>query len=495
MPAAFQPAFQPFVARHGLWSDDETRLASELVARVKADGLTTVRLMWADQHGILRGKTYLAGELESALRNGVGMSGTMLLKDTSHKTVAPVFGAAPPLGLAELAGAADVVLVADPATFKVLPWAPHSGWILCTPYFKSGRRVDFDSRHVLIGNLAALRKKGLAFVSGLEIEFHVFRREPESLGESDLSQPGLPGTPPAVTPLNRGFQYLTELRYDELDPLMELLRDHLVRLGLPLRSMEVEFGPSQVEMTFAPLSGHLTADAMILFRSCVKQVCARHGYHATFMCRPAIKNLFSSGWHLHQSLVDVKSGANLMVSANPRKPLSTKGFHWLAGLLAHAPGATALSTPTINGYKRFRPLSLAPDRINWGQDNRGVMLRVLGEPGDPATRIENRVGEPAANPYLYLASQIASGLDGLERALEPGASADTPYEGVTPLLPRSLDEALGALRADVALTAALGRSFIEYFSLVKASEIARAGTAAAGVDVTDWEQREYFEIF
>ncbi len=491
MPAAFEP----FVLRHGLWSADERRVAAELVARVKADGLTTVRFAWADQHGVLRGKTYVASEFENALYSGVGISSTMLLKDTSHKTIVPVFDGVPPLGLAELAGAADVVLVADPATFKVLPWAAHSGWIQSTPYFKSGRAVQFDSRHVLMRRLAALHKRGMGFVSGLEVEFHLFRRTPESLGPDDLSLPGQPGTPPAVTLLNRGFQYLTELRYDELDPLFEILRDALLRLGLPLRTMEIEFGPSQVEMTLAPLPGHLTADAMMLLRSCVKQVCARHGYHATFMCRPAIKQLFSSGWHLHQSLVDVATGANLLTPANARKPLSPKGLHWLAGLLAHAPAATALTTPTINGYKRFRPLSLAPDRITWGQDNRGVMLRVLGEAGDPATRIENRVGEPAANPYLFLASQIASGLDGLEHAREPGASADTPYADGAPLLPRTLREALTALRADAAFVEALGASFIDYFAHIKESEILRAGAAMNSLDVTDWEQREYFEMF
>ena len=86
----------------------------------------------------------------------------------------------------------------------------------------------------------------------------------------------------------------------------------------------------------------------------------------------------------------------------------------MAGLLAHARGAAAFSTPTLNGYKRYRPFSLAPDRATWGRDNRGVMVRVLGGPGDPATHLENRVGEPAANPYLYMASQIVSGLDGLD---------------------------------------------------------------------------------
>ena len=99
-------------------------------------------------------------------------------------------------------------------------------------------------------------------------------------------------------------------------------------------------------------------------------------------------------------------------------------MHYMAGLLHHARGAAAFSTPTLNGYKRYRPFSLAPDRALWGRDNRGAMVRVLGGPGDPATHLENRVGEPAANPYLYMASQIVSGLDGLDRKLDPGPSAD-----------------------------------------------------------------------
>ena len=99
---------------------------------------------------------------------------------------------------------------------------------------------------------------------------------------------------------------------------------------------------------------------------------------------------------------------------------------------------TVFTTPTINGYKRYRSYSLAPDRAIWGRDNRGVMIRVLGGAGDAATRLENRIGEPAANPYLYMASQILSGLDGVDRKLDPGPSADTPYETKAALLPKSL---------------------------------------------------------
>ena len=105
-----------------------------------------------------------------------------------------------------------------------------------------------------------------------------------------------------------------------------------------------------------------------------------------------------------------------MPNDRTRAAVARSAAHYLAGLLAHARAATAFTTPTINGYKRYRSYSLAPDRAIWGRDNRGVMIRVLGGPGDPATHLENRVGEPAANPYLYMASQILAGLDGVARA-------------------------------------------------------------------------------
>ena len=140
----------------------------------------------------------------------------------------------------------------------------------------------------------------------------------------------------------------------------------------------------------------------------------------------------------------------------------------MAGLLEHARAAAAFSTPTINGYKRYRPFSLAPDRAIWGRDNRGVMVRVLGGPGDPATQLENRVGEPAANPYLYMARQIVERPRRLERKLDPGPSADTPYETKAPLLPRSLEEALAALARRQGLPRGLRRSLRRLLSAAQA---------------------------
>ena len=289
--------------------------------------------------------------------------------------------------------------------------------------------------------------------------------------------------------ISPGYQYLTETRFDQIEPILETVRREVIALGLPLRSVEIELGPSQCEFTFHPQIGLAPADTMMLFRSAVKQICRRLGYHASFMCRPKVANVLSSGWHLHQSLRDRRSDANAFVS-NDKELLSRMGRHFLAGLLAHARAAAAFSTPTINGYKRYRSYSLAPDRAIWARDNRGVMVRALGGPGDAATRLENRIGEPAANPYLYMASQIFTGLDGMERMLDPGPSADTPYEAKAPLLPKSLEEALAALRQDACLIEGFGRIFIDYYMRIKEAEIARYQS-----EVTEWEQKEYFELF
>jgi glutamine synthetase len=475
-----------FAETHALWSAAQRSAATEVEREIRARGLTVVRLSFADQHGILRGKTVTASEAPHALGNGVSLTTTLLAKDTAHRTAFPVFTAGGGFGMREMEGAADMLIVPDPTSFRVLPWAPHTGWLLCDLYFGDGRPVPFSTRQLQRGVIERLGEAGYDFVAGLEVELHLFKLLDAKLDPSDAGQPG---TPPAVALLTQGYQYLTELRYDDLDPILEILRRDLIALGLPLRSLEVEYGPSQVELTFQPGVGLEPADMMVLLRSATKQIARRNGYHASFMCRPLLPNVMSSGWHLHQSLRDRRTGDNAFVGRAPEL-LSPVARHYLAGLLAHAGGATALTTPTINGYKRFRPFSLAPDRAIWGRDNRGVMIRVPCGPGDPATRLENRAGEPAANPYLYMAAQIVSGLDGLAAARDPGPSADAPYDTEAPLLPRTLGEALDALTHDPVLTAGLGAGFVDYFAHIKRAEIARFQA-----EVTDWEQREYFDLF
>ena len=475
-----------FVAQHGLWNDDQKAQAAELIARIDAGEIETLRFSFPDQHGILRGKTLVASEAKGALADGVNLTSTLLLKDTSHKTVFPVFNRGG-FQIAGLQGGSDFTIVADPGTFKILPWAHKTGWVLCDAYGSDGQPSAVSSRQIMARAVKELNATGHDFVAGLEVEFHVFKMEDTNMRLTDSGQPG---TPPSVSLLSHGSQYLTELRYDRADHLMELLRVQLQALGVPLRSLEIEFGPSQFELTFSPTIGLAPADLMILIRSAIKQICHRAGYHATFMCRPKIPNVMSSGWHLHQSLRRHGDGVNAFMPDQAGQDLSPIGMQYLAGLKAHACGAALLASPTINGYRRYRPFSLAPDRAAWARDNRAAMLRVLGGPGQSASRIENRVGEPTANPYLYMASQIFSGLDGITRQLDPGPSADVPYETAAEALPRSLGDAIRCLKEDKILVEKLGQGFVDYYCFIKEAEIARFN-----LEVTEWEQREYFDMF
>jgi glutamine synthetase len=476
-----------FVERHGLWSAEQKEAAKRLTTIVEEKKLETIRLSFADQHGILRGKTLIASEALASLESGCGITTSLLAKDTSHKTVFPVFTAGGGLGIKEMEGAADALMVPDPTTFRMLPWSPGSGWVLCDIYFADGKPVPFSTRQLHRSVVNRLGERGYDFVAGLEVEFHLFKLDDEHMAPEDSGQPG---RPPSVTLLSHGYQYLAEQRFDQIEPALDILRRDIIALGLPLRSVEVEFGPSQCEFTFAPRKGIEAADNMVLFRSAVKQIARRHGYHATFMCRPKLPNVFASGWHLHQSIVTRAGGENAFAAKDGGEVLSPFGRCYLAGLLEHARASTVFTTPTINGYKRYRSYSLAPDRAIWGRDNRGVMIRVLGGAGDAATRLENRIGEPAANPYLYMAAQILSGLDGVDRKLDPGPSADTPYETKAALLPKSLREAVFALDDDPFFRQAFGAEFVDYYVHIKNAEIERFQA-----EVSDWEHREYFEMF
>jgi glutamine synthetase len=237
-----------FVERHGLRTADQARQAREVAERIRAEGLELVRLSFPDQHGILRGKALVPEAAIAALGSGCSITTTLFAKDTSHRSVFPVFTPGGGFGLPEMGGAADAVMVPDPESFRLLPWAPNTGWLLCDVHFADGRPVPFATRHLYRSVLERLRARGLAFVAGIEVELHLFRLEDARLTPEAATQPG---EPPRVSLLAQGWQYLTEQRLDQFEPVLAVLRRDLTALGLPLRSVEVEFGPSQCEMTFA----------------------------------------------------------------------------------------------------------------------------------------------------------------------------------------------------------------------------------------------------
>ena len=489
-----------FAERCGLHDAARERACRQLARTIEASGIELVRIAWCDVHGVTRGKTLTAQAAVRALRDGVGMVSTLMLKDTSDRTAFKVFE---PGGTATLPGfgfANNLLLVPEVESYRQLPWTPATGWLRAQPWFQDGTPVELDTRRVLQRALQKLAAQGLAMKCGLEVEFHIYRIR-DTQAQLDPALAAWPGEPPAVEMIHPGYNLLAESWFDLAEEPLRIVQRTAQALGLPLTSLEIELGPSQVEAVFDATDAMTAADNMVLFRNAVKMALRRAGYHATFMCRPPFPNIMSSGWHLHQSLVRLDDGANAFRREAPAAgttpqdagfTLSELGEQYLAGLLEHARGMAVFCTPTANGYGRFRPNALAPQAVLWGRDNRGAMLRVVGEPGDAATRIENRIGEPAANPYLYFASQIHAGLDGVVRGLKAPRATDAPYAGSGTRLPTQLGEALDALAADDVLAGAFGAPFIDYLTRIKRAEQSRFEAAE---DKDEFQRREYFGRF
>jgi glutamine synthetase len=491
-----------FIEKHGLWSDEQKRLADDIRRRIEAEKLRFVRLAWGDTHGYSRAKTLTVPAFLSALTNGYNIGVATTTLDSAGARVFASFTRGGGMGLDEMTGSPNLTIVCDPTTFRVLPWAPGVGWILGDEYFNDGRPFHFSPRQLLRKTLQKLAERGWVAVVGPEIEWYLLRVADDHLSEDNIATPGIRGRPIRTWPIEPGYHYHSESNMDLMQPVFDALGEAFEALGLGLRSIENEWGPGQVECTFAPRAALEAADHVFLFRTATRQVCRRLGYFATFMCRPALKGFYSSGWHLHQSLTDASSGANLFVPQNPGEILSPLGHSYLAGLLQYAVPGAAFATPTVNGYRRFRPNSLAPDRATWAYDHRGAMIRVLGGLGDAATRLENRIGEPAANPYLYILSQIVAGLAGIEAESAPPPPNDEPYAAERPMLPKSLPEALDALDKEPLFRRALGDTFVDYFVKLKRTEASRylrsleeAGASSQNDEPSAWEQNEYFDFF
>ena len=490
-----------FIDRHGLWDESARSAARVMLDRVEKEGIGLIRLVWCDTHGWTRARSVTPAAFRAALRDGYSIGAGSWSLDASGGRVFQTFTKGGGMDLPEMTGSPNLVLVPDPSSFRILPWAPGVAMVLCDDYFKDGRPFFFSPRHVLRRVLAGIAEQGMKATVGLEVEWTLMRLTGTDGGYGGVNQAGRRGTPPAALPAEPGFAYDSETNLDRVQPFLSILVDHYDRLCLGLRSIDNELGAGQFECTFEPKSAWDAAADFLLFRSATRQIACRNGFLASFMTAPAGPGLFPSGWHVHQSLSDAKTGENLFMPYADGAPLSPAGMSFLAGQLLHSVPGIAFSAPTVNGYRRFRPNSLAPDRVAWNVEHRGVLLRVLGGPNDTATRIENRVGEPAANPYLAIAAQLAAGMDGVGRGLDPGPADDEPYQTDRPMLPASLDDALTGLEGSEFFRSCFGETYLTYFLRMKRAEVARYSEflAATGTDpaagVTDWEMNEYFDAF
>jgi glutamine synthetase len=476
-----------FVRELDLWSPQQWAAAERIEAGL--DEVDLVRLVFCDPHGLPRSKTLSVPAFRAALRNGMDFSPGPFLFDTGH-AVAVDFQREPEIGVAEIRGAGDFLLVPDPLTFQILPGpGARTGWVIGDEYLRDGRPHPLSTRHVLRRVAHAYAEECLSPVVGIEVEWYLTRRLAGGPGQ-EANGFGGQAEAPAVEATNAGYQFNLDARYDSVAEVADPLAAQLAGLGLPLRSMEHESGPGQLETTLNPLYALDAADAMLLLRTVIKRTCAQRGYHASFMSLPALAGFDPSGWHIHQSAID-RDGRNIFCDPHDDDALSARGVAYVRGLLAHARGLCLLSVPTVNGYHRLgKEFPLSPTRIGWSYEDRTALVRALG--GGSATHVENRLAEPCANPYLAIGSQLYAGLAGLA-----GRAGTAP--GSEETVPASLAEALAAFDEPAAADL-LGAPLTRSLTLLKGSELARFGSWAQAqpsvpAGVTDWEHREYFEIF
>ncbi len=478
-----------FVAEFGLWDDRQAAAAEQV--EVKLDDVDLVRVVFCDPHGLARSKTVPVNVFRTVLRNGMDFSAGPFLFDTGH-AVAVDFLADAGVGVSELLGAGDFVLVPDPRTFQVLPRPePRTAWVLGNEFLRDGTPHPLASRDVLRRVCAEYARHDLASVIGLEVEWYLTRLTGGPPGNAGNGF-GLQGAAPAVEAMDPGYQFNLDSYYDKVAEVADPLAAMLMALGLPLRTIEHESGPGQIETTFGPMLAMDAADAMLLFRTQVKQACRRRGFHASFMTLPRLESFDPSGWHVHQSVMSMKTSFNMFAAGSAQDTISPEGEAYVEGLLSRAREFCLLSVPTVNGYRRLAPqFTLAPTAVNWRFEDRSAMVRVLS--GDGSTHVENRIGEPCANPYLALASQLYAGLEGLLSGARANGASYPP-------LPRSLREALDAFRESTHAEELLGAPLKTCLVKLKESEASRfdawcAAHEPAADEVTEWEHREYFGDF
>src|SRR3954468_16848611 len=273
-----------FIEFHGLWTDDQRRQAEELKLRVQQENLQFVRLAWADPHGASRAKAVTVPAFIAALTNAYNINVATTTLDSANARTFSSFTRGGGMGLPEMTGSPNLTIVPDPATFRVLPWAPGVGWMLCDEYFNTGIPFHFSPRHLLRRQLQRLADKGMNCVVGLEIEWYLLRMVQGELGDENVGAPGLRPRPLTTSAPEPGYSYHSESNMDLMQPVLSALAEAFEAIDLPLRSVEKEWGPGQVECTFAAGDALTTSDNLLLFRPATKQICRRMGHAATFMC-------------------------------------------------------------------------------------------------------------------------------------------------------------------------------------------------------------------
>lgn len=452
--------------RPGAGGAERTTGASrdDLLTVLRERNIRFLRLQFIDIMGVLKNVEVPASQFEKALDGDIMFDGSSIQGFVRVEE-------------------SDMMLRPDYSTFVVLPWGDPDNAVarvICDVYTAAGSPFEGDPRYILKRHVKEAQELGFEMMAGVEAEFFLFQRADDGSVTRSTHDAG-------------GYFDLTPV------DLGEVARRDIINV-LEMMGFEVEAGhhevaPGQHEIDFKYADAMTTADDLATFRFVVRNIALQHGLHATFMPKP-IYGQSGSGMHTHQSLF--RDGENAFFDPKAPGQMSDIMRWYVAGLLRHARAFCAVTNPLVNSYKRLVSGYEAPVNVAWSHQNRSPMVRVPARRAK-GTRLEVRMPDPSANPYLALAVQLAAGLDGVRNQLEPPEPVDKNIWRLSVRdrrryriqeLPRDLGEALDLLRKSSFMRATLGEHAFQHFVTAKNQE-----WREYLVQVHDWEIEQYLAVY
>jgi glutamine synthetase len=432
------------------------------------NGVKYVLAQFVDIHGVAKTKSVPAHCIHDVIKDGAGFAGFAVWG----------FGMEP--------HGPDFMAKGDPETLSLVPWQPGYARIACTGHVHD-EPYPYDSRYVMQRQLERLKAKGWTLFSGLEPEMCLMKRTADGRLEPVDSSDVLAKPCYDYKGLSRARGFLEELV------------ESLQAVGFDVYQIDHEDANGQFEINYTYSDALTSADRFVFVRMAAGEIANSRDMICSFMPKPDASRT-GNGMHFHLSIGDAEGNNLFNDDSDPNGiGLSKMAYHFLAGLLHHAPALCAFAAPTVNSYKRLvvgRALSgatWAPAYIGYGDNNRSAMLRI------PYGRIEFRLPDAGCNPYLVHAAIIAAGLDGIEKELDPGEPmninfyemdrAECAEKGIG-ILPQTLNEAIDALEADPLFAETLGEEIVSEFIDVKRMEWTEYSR-----HVSDWELKHYAEFF
>jgi glutamine synthetase len=430
----------------------------EIVQEAEERGLQLVRFLYCDNGGVIRGKSSHVGALRRRMASGIGLVKGMQ-SFTSLDFLAPD-GTYGPVG--------EIRLIPDPDTFVVLPYAPRSGQMIANMIELDHQPWALDPRHFLQRMVDAAAAQDLAFDAAFENEFFLAYRRDDGF-----------------VPVDRSLCF-SAIGMESTEPVIQDIIAALTEQGITVELSHPELGAGQQELSIRHSDAVRAADNQITYRQTVRAVAAQHGMVATLAPKPWADQA-GSGAHLHWSIWDANHTVNRLADASGLAGLSTLARQAIAGVLAHLPGLLAMTTPSVNSFRRLQPHFWSSAYTAWGLENREAAVRVPTRYWDDeagSTNLELKASDASANPYISLGGVMAAALDGIARGLEPGdpvnedpgnlTDAERERRGIR-RFPTTAQEALDELERDEVLMTALGDGLgIEYLKVRRAEAAAYA---------------------